>query len=248
MTPAAAHAACFKDLKANFIIPNPPFNVIDWSGDLLRKDGRWLYGVPPAGNANFAWLQHFVHHLAPAGRAGRAGVVLAKGALTSKSSGEGDIRAARVQGGNLIDCIVNLPAKLFLNTQIPAGLWCINRERRNGFYPRKGEILFIDARNPGHLINRRSRELSADDIHKIAGTETVLKQADDCRGMGQQGVATGAPSVAPSLHEPRFWERIATGPCPDRAPQAGALPDADRVGRHGRGAAFSRHPRAGGRV
>ena len=92
--------------------------MIDWSGDLLRKDGRWLYGVPPVGNANFAWLQYFVHPLAPAGR---AGVVLAKGALTSKSSGEGDIRAALVQGGNLIDCIVNLPAKLFLNTQIPAG-------------------------------------------------------------------------------------------------------------------------------
>ena len=156
-----------KDLKADFIIANPPFNVSDWSGELLRKDGRWLYGVPPAGNANFAWLQHFVHHLAPAGR---AGVVLAKGALTSKSSGEGDIRAALVQDGNLIDCIVNLPAKLFLNTQIPAGLWFMNRERRNGFHPRKGEILFIDARNLGHLINRRSRELSTDDIQKIAGT------------------------------------------------------------------------------
>ena len=100
--------------------------------------------------------------------AGRAGVVLAKGALTSKSSGEGDIRAALVQNGNLIDCIVNLPAKLFLNTQIPAGLWFMNRERRNGYHPRKGEILFIDARNLGHLINRRTRELSTDDIQKIA--------------------------------------------------------------------------------
>ncbi len=164
-----------KDLKADFIIANPPFNVSDWSGELLRKDGRWVYGVPPAGNANFAWLQHFVHHLAPAGR---AGVVLAKGALTSKSSGEGDIRAALVQGGNLIDCIVNLPAKLFLNTQIPAGLWFLNRERRNGYHPRKGEILFIDARNLGHLINRRSRELSADDIHKIAGTYHAWRTGD----------------------------------------------------------------------
>lgn len=155
-----------KDLKADFIIANPPFNVSDWSGDLLRKDGRWQYGVPPGGNANFAWLQHFVYHLAPAGR---AGVVLAKGALTSKTSGEGDIRRALIADGNLMDCIVNLPAKLFLNTQIPAALWFMNRARNNG-HPRKDEILFIDARNLGHLINRRSRELSAEDIQQIAKT------------------------------------------------------------------------------
>ena len=154
-----------KDVKADFIIANPPFNVSDWSGELLRTDGRWQYGVPPSGNANFAWLQHFIHHLAPNGR---AGVVLAKGALTSKSSGEGDIRKALVADGNLIDCIVNLPAKLFLNTQIPAGLWFMNRARNNG-HPRKGEILFIDARNLGHLINRRTRELSDEDIQKVAG-------------------------------------------------------------------------------
>jgi type I restriction enzyme M protein len=155
-----------KDLKADFIIANPPFNVSDWSGELLRKDGRWQYGVPPTGNANFGWLQHFIYHLAPNGR---AGVVLAKGALTSKSSGEGDIRKALVADGNLIDCIVNLPAKLFLNTQIPAGLWFMNRARNNG-HPRKGEILFIDARNLGHLINRRTKELSHDDLSKIAAT------------------------------------------------------------------------------
>lgn len=153
-----------KDLKADFIIANPPFNVSDWSGELLRGDGRWKFGVPPAGNANFAWLQHFIHHLAPNGR---AGVVLAKGALTSKSSGEGEIRKALVADGNLIDCIVNLPAKLFLNTQIPAGLWFMNRARNNG-HPRKGEILFIDARNMGHLINRRTRELSAQDVEDIS--------------------------------------------------------------------------------
>ena len=127
-----------KDVKADFIIANPPFNVSDWSGELLRKDGRWQFGVPPTGNANFAWLQHFHHHLAPNGR---AGVVLAKGALTSKSSGEGDIRKALVAEGTLIDCIVNLPPKLFLNTQIPAGLWFMNRARNNG-HPRKNEILF----------------------------------------------------------------------------------------------------------
>ena len=155
-----------KDLKADFIIANPPFNVSDWSGELLRGDGRWQYGAPPAGNANFAWLQHFAYHLNPQGK---AGVVLAKGALTSKSSGEGEIRKALIADGNLIDCIVNLPAKLFLNTQIPAALWFMNRARNNG-HPRKGEILFIDARNLGHLINRRTKELAHDDIQQIAAT------------------------------------------------------------------------------
>lgn len=163
-----------KDLKADFIIANPPFNVSDWSGELLRKDGRWKYGTPPVGNANFAWLQHFLHHLAPNGR---AGVVLAKGSLTSKSSGEGDIRKALVAEANLIDCIVNLPAKLFLNTQIPACLWFMNRARDNG-HPRKGEILFIDARNLGHLINRRTRELGDEDIQKIAGTYHAWRTGD----------------------------------------------------------------------
>ncbi|MAR92583.1 MAG: DNA methyltransferase [Pseudomonadales bacterium] len=155
-----------KDLKADFIIANPPFNDSDWSGDQLRGDARWQFGTPPSGNANFAWLQHFIFHLNPNGR---AGVVLAKGALTSKSSGEGEIRKNMIDEGNLIDCIVNLPAKLFLNTQIPAALWFMNRARSNG-HPRKGEILFIDARNLGHLINRRTRELSHDDVQMIADT------------------------------------------------------------------------------
>ena len=156
-----------KDLKADYIIANPPFNISDWSGELLRKDGRWQYGTPPAGNANYAWIQHFIYHLAPGGQ---AGFVLAKGALTSKTSGEGEIRKALVEAG-LIDCIVNLPAKLFLNTQIPASLWFMSRNRANGkFRNRTHEILFIDARNLGHLINRRTRELSAQDIKTIADT------------------------------------------------------------------------------
>ena len=162
-----------KDLKADYIIANPPFNVSDWSGDLLRKDGRWQYGTPPTGNANYAWIQHFIYHLAPSGQ---AGFVLAKGALTSKTSGEGEIRKALVEAG-LIDCIVNLPAKLFLNTQIPASLWFLSRNRTNGALSngsrlrnRTNEILFIDARNMGHLINRRTRELSTEDISTIAGT------------------------------------------------------------------------------
>lgn len=171
-----------KDLKADYIIANPPFNVSDWSGDLLRNDGRWKYGVPPAGNANFAWLQHFIYHLSPSGQ---AGVVLAKGALTSKTSGEGEIRKALIEAG-LIDCIVNLPAKLFLNTQIPAALWFLSRNRTNGkFRDRSKEILFIDARNLGHLINRRTRELSNgtidpndNDIAKIAGTYHNWRNSD----------------------------------------------------------------------
>lgn len=169
-----------KDLKADYIIANPPFNVSDWGGEFMRTDGRWQYGTPPTGNANFAWMQHFIYHLAPSGQ---AGVVLAKGALTSKTSGEGDIRKALVENG-LIDCIVNLPAKLFLNTQIPAALWFMSRNRKGNNHPalkgtppkegnfrdRSNEILFIDARNLGHLINRRTRELSQEDIDKIAGT------------------------------------------------------------------------------
>ncbi len=156
-----------KDLKADYIIANPPFNDSDWSGDLLRKDGRWHYGIPPVGNANYAWIQHFIYHLSPSGQ---AGFVLAKGALTSKTSGEGEIRKALVEAG-LVDCIVNLPAKLFLNTQIPASLWFLSRNRANGrFRDRRDAILFIDARDMGHLINRRTRELSKEDIQRIADT------------------------------------------------------------------------------
>jgi type I restriction enzyme M protein len=156
-----------KDLRADFIIANPPFNDSDWSGSQLRRDARWQYGAPPEGNANFAWLQHFAFHLAPTGQ---AGIVLAKGALTSKSSGEGEIRRHMVETGNLIDCIVNLPTKLFLNTQIPAALWFLNRDRKNGkFRNRSDEILFIDARNMGEMINRRTRIMSRQDIKKISG-------------------------------------------------------------------------------
>lgn len=165
-----------KDVRADYILANPPFNDSDWSGDMLRKDARWQYGVPPAGSANFAWLQHFAFHLAPAGQ---AGIVLAKGALTSKSSGEGDIRRRMIEEGNLIDCIVNLPAKLFLNTQIPAALWFLARNRTNHrFRNRSGEILFIDARNMGTLINRRTRVLTPEDIETISNTYHNWRNVD----------------------------------------------------------------------
>ncbi len=158
-----------KDLKADYIIANPPFNVSDWSGEQLMGDARWQLGTPPAGNANFAWMQHFLYHMSPKGQ---AGVVLAKGALTSKTSGEGEIRKALVNDANVIDCIVNLPAKLFLNTQIPAALWFMRRDRVGStkYQDRSKEILFIDARNLGHLINRRTKVLSNEDIKLITET------------------------------------------------------------------------------
>ncbi len=160
------------DLKADYIIANPPFNVSDWSGDLLRKDGRWKYGVPPTGNANYAWIQHFLYHLAPSGQ---AGFVLAKGALTSKTGGEGDIRKALIEA-DLIDCIVNLPAKLFLNTQIPASLWFMKRNRsKDKSHSRSGKILFIDARNLGYMLNRRTRAFADEDIQLVADTYRLWK-------------------------------------------------------------------------
>ncbi|WP_187646776.1 type I restriction-modification system subunit M [Nitrosophilus labii] len=151
-----------KDLKADFVIANPPFNDSDWSGELLRKDARWKYGIPPVGNANYAWIQHFIFHLAPHGK---AGFVLAKGALTTKQSAEYEIRKNMIED-DIVDCIVNLPAKLFLNTQIPASLWFLRKNKTT----RKKEILFIDTRDLGELINRRQRVLTENDIKKIADT------------------------------------------------------------------------------
>jgi type I restriction enzyme M protein len=151
------------DLKADYIIANPPFNISEWSGELLRNDGRWKYGVPPVGNANYGWLQHMLYHLSPTGK---AGVVLSKGALTTKQSGEYEIRKAMLEDG-VIDCIINLPGKLFLNTQIPACLWFLNRGKNR---QRKGEVLFIDARNLGFLVNRKTREFTNEDIAQISET------------------------------------------------------------------------------
>lgn len=151
------------DLKADYIIANPPFNISDWSGELLREDARWkTLGTPPEGNANYAWIQHFLYHLAPSGT---AGFVLAKGALTSNAGGEGELRKALIEK-DLVDCVVNLPAKLFLNTQIPASIWLLKRRKNQ----RNGEILFIDANEKGHLINRRNKELEPQDIKDIANT------------------------------------------------------------------------------
>lgn len=152
-----------KDLKADYIIANPPFNDGDWSGELLQKDGRWQFGVPPVSNANFGWIQHFLFHTAPSGS---AGFVLANTSLSSNIGNEGDIRKKIVES-NLVDCIVDLPAQLFFNTQIPACLWFLSKNR-NGNNSRKNEILFIDARKLGAMIKRKHRELTLDNISMIA--------------------------------------------------------------------------------
>ena len=154
------------DLRADFILANPPFNISDWGGDRLRDDVRWTFGTPPVGNANFAWLQHVYHHLAPRGT---AGVVLANGSMSSQQSGEGEIRKAMIEA-DAIDAMVALPGQLFYSTQIPACLWILARDKRaNGHRDRRGEILFIDARNLGFMVDRVRRELRSADIAKIAG-------------------------------------------------------------------------------
>ena len=155
------------DLKADFIIANPPFNVSEWGGEGLQEDQRWRYGVPPAGNANFAWVQHMVHHLSPRGM---AGFVLANGSMSSNQSNEGEIRKNLLEA-DLVDCMVALPGQLFMTTQIPVCLWFLARNRRNGkFRDRRGEILFIDARDMGSLVDRTHREFSDEDISKITDT------------------------------------------------------------------------------
>ena len=163
-----------KDLKADFILANPPFNVSDWKGELLREDVRWKHGVPPVGNANFAWVQHMIHHLSPNGI---AGFVLANGSMSSNQSGEGDIRKNIIEA-DLVDCMIALPGQLFYTTPIPACLWFIARNKKNavgahGNTPlrnRQGETLFIDARKMGYLVDRVHREFSNEEIKKIAET------------------------------------------------------------------------------
>jgi type I restriction enzyme M protein len=155
-----------RDEKFDFILANPPFNISDWGGERLREDARWQYGTPPAGNANYAWLQHILWHLKPSGT---AGVVLANGSMSSAQSGEDVIRRNMVEG-DVVDCMVALPGQLFYSTQIPACLWFLACDKRNGkFRDRRGEVLFIDARKLGHLVDRTRREFSDEDVSKIAG-------------------------------------------------------------------------------
>ena len=152
---------CHPTLRADYIMANPPFNLSDWGADKLQDDVRWKYGIPPASNANFAWLQHMIHHLAPNGR---IGMVLANGSLSSQSGGEGDIRK-NIINADLVDCIVAMPTQLFYTTQIPVSLWFLSKTKKQ-----PGKTLFIDARKMGTMVTRKLRELSEDDIKKIADT------------------------------------------------------------------------------
>lgn len=163
------------DLRADFVIANPPFNISDWWDPKLTDDPRWKYGTPPQGNANFAWVQHFIHHLSPRGT---AGFVLANGSLSSKTGGEGEIRRKLIET-DLVDCIVAMPDKLFFNTGIPVSLWFVSKARHgNGHRERRGKVLFIDARALGTMESRRLRVLTDDDIAKIADTYHAWRNHD----------------------------------------------------------------------
>ncbi|MFG3818004.1 class I SAM-dependent DNA methyltransferase [Limnothrix redekei] len=193
------------DLRADFILANPPFNISDWGGDRLREDGRWKFGIPPAGNANYAWLQHIWHHLAPRGT---AGVVLANGSMSSQQSGEGEIRKAMIEG-DAIDCMIALPGQLFYSTQIPACLWFLAKDKSNGIArdkklrDRRGEILFIDARKLGYMVDRTRREFGEEDVAKIADTYHAWRE-----GSGYEDVAGFCKSA--SLDEIRGHNYVLT--------------------------------------
>jgi type I restriction enzyme M protein len=170
------HHDLHPDLKADWVLANPPFNDSDWRGDLLKNDKRWVNGVPPAGNANFAWVQHFIYHLAPTGI---AGFVLANGSMSSNQSGEGEIRKNIIEA-DLVDCMVALPGQLFYSTQIPVCLWFMARNKHNGrFRDRRGETLFIDARNLGSMVDRTHRELTDEDVANVARTYHAWRGDND---------------------------------------------------------------------
>ena len=161
------HRELHPDLKVDYILANPPFNSSDWGGERLREDRRWVYGVPPTGNANFAWVQHFIHHLAPNGI---AGFVLANGSMSSNTTSEGEIRRNIIEA-DLVDCMVAMPGQLFYSTQIPVCLWFLARNKEDSrFRKRRKETLFIDARKLGAMIDRVHRELSEEDVTRIAST------------------------------------------------------------------------------
>ncbi|MBY3565695.1 class I SAM-dependent DNA methyltransferase [Rhizobium laguerreae] len=193
------HKDELRDLKADFVLANPPFNISDWGGDRLREDVRWRYGIPPAGNANFAWVQHIVHHLSPSGV---AGVVLANGSMSSTQNSEGEIRRALIEGVNgapgVVDCMVALPGQLFYSTQIPVCLWFLARDKSNGIArnaklrDRRGEILFIDARKLGHMVDRTRKEFSDADIDKITRAYHAW------RGEGEAGAYEDVPGFCKS--------------------------------------------------
>ena len=232
------------DLKADYILANPPFNVSDWGGDRLADDQRWQYGAPPAGNANFAWVQHFVHHLAPGGV---AGFVLANGSMSSNQSGDGEIRERLVEA-DLVDCMVALPGQLFYSTQIPACLWFLARDRHNGrFRDRRGKVLFIDARAMGSMTDRTHRELTTEDIKRIAGTYHAWRGEEGAgrlhrrAGLLQVGGHRGGAAARARAHARPLRRRGAAGGRrravrgEDDAPRRAVARAARRGGAAGRG-------------
>ena len=198
------HNDRYPDMRADYILANPPFNVSDWGGDRLREDQRWQYGIPPVRNANFAWVQHIVHHLSPTGT---AGFVLANGSMSSSQSGEGEIRKNLIEA-DLVDCMVALPGQLFRSTQIPACLWFLARDRHNGrFRNRRSEVLFIDARKLGYMVDRTQRELSEEDIARISDTYHAWRSGADyddvlgfCKGAALEEVRQHSHILTPGRY------------------------------------------------
>jgi type I restriction enzyme M protein len=206
------HADTFRnvqhpDLRADYVLANPPFNDSDWN----RRDDdvRWQFGVPPKGNANFAWVQHFVHHLAPQGT---AGFVLANGSMSSNQSGEGDIRKALIEA-DIVDCMVALPGQLFYSTQIPVCLWFLaknkNADAKRGFRDRRQQTLFIDARKLGTLIDRVHRELTDADLEKITSTYHAWRSDDPTPPVGA-GHARDQQALPPYVDIPGFCKSATT--------------------------------------
>jgi type I restriction enzyme M protein len=185
------------DLRADFVMANPPFNMKEWKDGVADDDVRWKYGVPPASNANFAWLQHMVHHLAPNGS---MALLLANGSMSSNTNNEGEIRKALIEA-DLVECMVALPGQLFTNTQIPACVWFLTRTKaaRNGWRDRKGETLFIDARNLGYMIDRVLRDFAVEDIQKIADTFHAWKRSSPSPALAREGRGEGKYQDTPGF-------------------------------------------------
>lgn len=201
------HNDAHKDLKADFILANPPFNDSDWGGERLREDVRWKYGGPPTGNANFAWVQHFISHLAPNGT---AGFVLANGSMSSNQSGEGEIRKAIIEA-DLVDCMLALPGQLFYTTPIPVCLRFLTRNKSHGkFRDRRRQTLFLDARKMGQLVDRTHRELSEEEIARLGRTYHAWRGEKDagryedipgfCKSAANEEIAAHGYILTPGRH------------------------------------------------